>query len=78
MDPLIGFLKADKHKLRVLEVLRSNATPEEISHKLRLAKPRVEGSIRELEKKGLIKLEKNGYTLTPEGLKILGKISSQW
>ncbi len=71
----IGFLKADRRRLRILEALRSKANPQSISHKLRISRPMVEKSITELSERGLVKKEKDAYIATEEGLKVLAQIS---
>jgi Mn-dependent DtxR family transcriptional regulator len=71
----IGFVKADRFRLRILEVLKSKASPQNISHKLRISPPIVEKSLKELSERGLIKKEKEIYSTTKEGLKILAHVS---
>lgn len=73
----IGFLKADRHRLRILETLdsRSGSTPQRVSHKLRINPKQTEATIKELLEKGLVKEDKNSYLLTDEGIKVLAQVS---
>ena len=73
---MIGFLKADSHRLRILEMLgrKTDATARQISHKLRIARPQTDAAIRELIKKGLLREEKGAHSLTGEGMKVLESV----
>jgi|Deesub1362A_J573_1020465.scaffolds.fasta_scaffold00016_154 Mn-dependent DtxR family transcriptional regulator len=74
---IIGFVKADKYRLRIMEVLKSEATPKAISHKLRISLPRVNKSLEELSKKGLVEKREDSYFLTEDGIKTLAQISKE-
>jgi len=73
----IGFLKADRRRLRILETLdsKSGVTAHQVSHKLRIHPRRTEATIKELLDKGLVKEDKESYLLTDEGVKILAQVS---
>jgi DNA-binding MarR family transcriptional regulator len=73
---IIGFLKADGHRQRILEMLgrKPGATARQISHKLRMGRPQTDATIKELIEKGLLKKEKEGHSLTPEGEKVLTQV----
>jgi Mn-dependent DtxR family transcriptional regulator len=73
----VGFVKADRHRLRILEVLKSKASSQNVSHKLRIHLPIVEKSLKELSERGLVRKEKEDYTITNDGLKILAQISRE-
>ena len=72
----IGFLKADSHRLRILEMLgrKPGATIKQISHKLRISRPQTDATIRGLIEKGLLKEEKEAHSLTSEGVKVLTQV----
>ena len=73
----IGFLRADRHRLRILETQdsRSGATAQQVSHKLRIRPKQTDATIKELLEKGLVKEDKNSYLLTDEGIKVLAQVS---
>lgn len=71
----LGFLKADKYRLRILETLKSGATSQQVSHKLRIHQRQTEATIKELLEKGLVKGDKGRYLLTDDGLKILVQVA---
>ncbi len=73
----IGFLKADRHRLRVLETVgkKAGATAQQISHRLRILPVQTDATIKELLEKGLIKEEEKIYSLTGEGMKVLAQVS---
>lgn len=77
---ILGFIKASKNRLRVLEMLCSGfASQKEIAHKLRIAEPIVGKTIEELLKKKLIEDskvgEKDGYKATEKGQKAFRSIA---
>jgi predicted transcriptional regulator len=72
----IGFVKADRYRLRILEALKSRSTPQRISHRLRINMHIVEKSLEELRERGLIKQEEGEYQITKDGLKLLNQISA--
>ncbi len=71
----LGFLKADKYRLRILETLKSGATSQQVSHKLRIHRRQTEATIKELLERGLVKEDEKGYAVTEEGLKVLVQVS---
>ena len=73
----LGFLKADGHRQRILEMLgkRSTATSQQVSHKLRIQPGQTEAALRGLLEKGLVKDDKGKYLLTDEGIKALTQVS---
>lgn len=73
----IGFLKADNHRLRILETLgrRPGATAQKLSGRLRIHQSQTVATIKELSEKGLIKEDKGSYTLTDDGMKVLAQVS---
>lgn len=73
----IGFLKADGHRLRILETLgkRPGATAKQLSGRLRIHHRQSNATIKELLEKGLIKEEADKYSLTEEGMKALMQVS---
>ncbi len=71
---VLGFLKANKNRLRVLEMISStNATEREIAHRLRMSAMAVRKTLGELKGRGLIEAEKHGegYTATEKGKRAL-------
>jgi len=72
-----GFLKADSHRLRVLEKLRSGsgATSKQVSGRLRIAQRQAEATIKELMERGLVSEEKGIFSLTDEGIRALAQVS---
>jgi len=73
----IGFVRADKHRLSILESVKTEATKKEVSGRLRLPAPLVEKGLKELSERGLVKVEGDGCKATEKGLKILSEISKQ-
>lgn len=73
----IGFLKAERHRHRILEMLqsKSGATAQQVSHKLRIRPRQTEATIKELLDRGLLKEDKEGYLVTDEGVKVLAQVS---
>ncbi|MEE8401425.1 MAG: hypothetical protein V3R86_04670 [Candidatus Hydrothermarchaeaceae archaeon] len=73
----IGFLKADRLRLRILETLKSKSalTPQQVSHRLRIPPRQTESTLKELLGKSLVKEDKKGYFVTDEGIKILAQVS---
>jgi Mn-dependent DtxR family transcriptional regulator len=73
----IGFLKADGHRQRILEMLgkRSTATAQQASHRLRMQPRQTEAILKDLIEKGLVKEDKGKYLLTDEGIKVLTQVS---
>lgn len=73
----IGFLKADRHRLRILETVghKAGTTGEQVSHRLRIPPLQTGATIKELLEKGLIKEDKKKYSLTDEGMKVLAQVS---
>ena len=73
----IGFLKADSHRLRILETMgrRAGITASQVSHRLRIHQKQTDVAIKELLEKGLIKEEENSYSLTDGGMKVLAQVS---
>lgn len=74
---IIGFLKADGRRLRILETLnsRSSTAARQISHRLRINPRQTEGTLNDLLEKGLIKADETGYLVTDEGAKVLAQVS---
>ncbi len=74
---IIGFLKADRHRLRILETLnsRSSTAARQVSHRLRIHSRQTEGTLKELSEKGLVKEDGGGYIVTDEGVRILAQVS---
>jgi predicted transcriptional regulator len=72
----IGFVKADRYRLRILEALKSRSTPQRISHRLHINMYIVEKSLEELHERGLIKQEEGEYQITKSGLRLLNQISA--
>jgi predicted transcriptional regulator len=73
---LLGFLKANKNRVRVLEMLSTvPASKRNIAHKLRMPGLAVEKTLEELLEKGLIATsfteKKGGYKATEKGKKLL-------
>ncbi len=73
----VGFIRADKHRLSILEAVKAKATEKQISGRLRLPTHLVGKGLKELEEKELIAADKDGFTTTEKGLKILAQISKQ-
>ncbi|MBU2559972.1 hypothetical protein KKA03_03665 [archaeon] len=73
----IGFLKAEGHRLRILETLgkRPGSTAKQLAGRLRIHHRLSDATIRELLEKGLIKEEADKYSLTDEGIKALTQVS---
>ncbi len=72
MKEEIGFLKASTHRFRILEFLKKeDANIEKISKKLRMRKNDAEKTLKELEKKKLVKKENSIYRITEKGQKII-------
>ncbi len=73
----IGFLRAERHRLRILETLKSksSATAQQVSRKLRIHPKRTETIMKELSERGLVKEDKGGYLVTDEGVKVLVQVS---
>jgi predicted transcriptional regulator len=72
---ILGFIKANKHRHRILEMLCSGfASQKEIAHKLRMPEPVVGKTLEELLKKELIENsrvgEKDGYIATEKGKRV--------
>jgi len=74
---IIGFLKADRRRLRILETLnsRSSTATRQISHRLRINPRQTEGTLNDLLEKGLIKVDEDGYMVRDEGARILAQVS---
>lgn len=71
---ILGFLKANKNRLRVLEMLSSSDASEgEIAHKLRMSPLAVKKTLKDLRSRGLVEsdAEKERYTATERGRKAL-------
>lgn len=69
---ILGFIKANKHRHRILEMLCSGvASKRGIAHKLRIAEPMVNKTLEELLEKGLIEKADKGYKATEKGEKTL-------
>jgi Mn-dependent DtxR family transcriptional regulator len=70
---MLGFLKANKHRMRVLEMLSSGSASEgEIAHRLRLSAVAVRRTLGELMDKGLVEAGgREGYRATERGRKTL-------
>ncbi len=78
----MGFIKAGKNRLRILEILSSGFTTQaEISHKLRIPELLVSKALKELEEREFAKVatQKNqkGYIITEKGLKIFRQIAQK-
>lgn len=73
----IGFLKADRRRQRILEMIgkRSTATAQQVSHRLRIHPRQANAALKELLEKGLLKDDKGKYLLTDEGIKVLTQVS---
>jgi DNA-binding MarR family transcriptional regulator len=73
----IGFLKADGHRLRILETLgkRPGATAKQLAGRLRIHQRLSDATIKELLEKGLIKKNKKNLSLTSEGVRALTQVS---
>lgn len=76
---ILGFIKANKHRHRILEMLCSGfASKREIAHKLRMPEPVVGKTLEELLKKELVEGskagEKGGYIATEKGKKAFRSI----
>ena len=76
---ILGFIKANKHRHRILEMLFSCfASQKEIAHKLRVPEPIVGKTLEELLKKELVENsrvgEKDGYKATEKGKGVLRSI----
>jgi Mn-dependent DtxR family transcriptional regulator len=78
---ILGFIKASKNRLRVLEMLCSGiASKREIAHKLRIAEPLVSRTIEELLGRDLVETtggKKEGYRATEKGKKAFRASSRQ-
>jgi Mn-dependent DtxR family transcriptional regulator len=75
----MGFIKAGKNRLRILETLSSGfATQAEISHRLRIPEPLVSKALKELGDREFAKVaaQKNqkGYVITEKGLRIFRQV----
>lgn len=71
----MGFMRADRYRLGVLEATKSKVTKNELAGRLRMPLPLVERTLSELKEKGLISAEKEAFAITEKGLKILAQIS---
>ncbi|MDP6612481.1 MAG: hypothetical protein QF673_00480 [Candidatus Hydrothermarchaeota archaeon] len=76
---ILGFIKANKHRHRILEILCSGfASQREIVHKLRIPEPIVGKTLGELLKKELVENSKAGekdwYIATEKGQKAFRSI----
>lgn len=56
-DEVIGFLKAGKYRIRIMEEIKNEKylTPKELSERLDILFPQVSRTLTKLSKKGLIK-----------------------
>lgn len=76
---ILGFLKANKNRLRVLEMLASaEASEGQIAHKLRMSSVAVRKTLKDLTGRGLIEPgteEKEGYKATEKGIKSLRSLA---
>jgi Mn-dependent DtxR family transcriptional regulator len=73
----IGFIRADRYRLGILEAVKDKATKKEISGRLRVPEPFLEKALGELLARGLIASDRDGFAITNKGLKILTQISKQ-
>lgn len=73
----IGFVRAVRYRLSILETVKSKSTKKEISGRLRMPMPLVEKALGELQERELLAAEKDGFTITEKGTKILAQISKQ-
>ncbi len=71
----MGFVRADRYRLGILEATKSKTTKKELSGRLRMPMPLIEKTLVELQGKELVAADKDGYTITEKGRKILGQIS---
>lgn len=75
---ILGFIKANKNRLRVLEMLSSGlASKREISQRLRIAEPLVGRALEELIERALVEAEGEKYRATDKGQKALRASSRQ-
>ncbi len=73
----LGFLKADRSRLRILEATKSKITKRDLSSRLRISAAVIEADVKGLAEKGLAKEDAEGVLITKKGMKLLGQISKQ-
>lgn len=73
----IGFVRENRFRLSILEATKSKVTKKELAGRLRMPVLLVEKAVGELQAKELIAADKDAFSITEKGLKILAQISKQ-
>ncbi len=73
----IGYLHADRSRLRILEATRSKIAKDELAGKLRMSVDRLDAEIKGMVGRDLLKEDAGGVLITEKGTKLLGQISKQ-
>ncbi|MEE8167859.1 MAG: winged helix-turn-helix domain-containing protein [Candidatus Hydrothermarchaeales archaeon] len=73
----IGFLRADRYRLRILEATKSKVAKKQISGRLRIPQALVDKTLKELQGRDLVKEDEDSFLITDKGMKVLAQISRQ-